>query len=125
MTSHIHAILSAEVGKDLVGIIRDLKKHTSKQLIELIKTTPESRKEWLLNKFEYEAQRTKRGSNYLLWQEGYHAKLIETSSFLDTKLDYIHNNPVEGGFVSRSEDYVYSSARNYCGELGVIEVELL
>lgn len=31
-------------------------KHTSKEIIECIKTIPESRKEWLLNKFAYEAE---------------------------------------------------------------------
>ncbi len=123
MTSHIHVILSAEEGSDLVAIIRDYKKFTSKKLIELIKSIPESRREWLLNKFEFEAQRIKRGSNYLLWEEGYHAKQIETNNFLDEKLTYIHNNPVEGGFVNRAEDYVYSSARNYSGEAGLIEVD--
>ena len=125
MTSHIHMILSAKEGYDLVSIIRDMKKYTSKELLQLIEEVPESRKEWMLNKFRYEANRTKRGKNYLLWQEGYHAKQIETSNFLDQKLSYIHENPVEGGFVSRAEDYVYSSARNYASEGGVMEVELL
>jgi len=30
-----------------------------------------------------------------------------------TKLKYIHNNPVKAGLVNKSEDYKYSSARNY------------
>lgn len=125
MTSHIHAILSSREGHDLVATIRDFKKFTSKELIRLIKEVPESRREWLLNKFNYEAKRTKRGKDYLLWQEGYHAKQIETIEFLEEKLDYIHDNPVEGGFVSCSEDYLYSSARNYAGELGVMDVDFL
>ena len=71
------------------------------------------------------SQRTKKGKDYLVWQEGYHAKQIETNQFLEEKLDYIHNNPVESGFVSLPEDYLYSSARNYSGEQGVFNVELL
>ena len=126
MTSHIHFILSANEGKELSAIIRDFKKHTSKELIKLIKEIPESRREWLLNKFSYEAKRTKRGKDYILWQEGYHAKQLETNEFLEEKLNYIHENPVEAGFVSRAEDYLYSSARDYCGEQGVLEeLELL
>ncbi len=125
MTSHMHAIVSAKEGSNLVAIIRDFKKFTSKELIRLIKEIPESRKEWLLNKFSYEAKRVQRGKNYLLWKEGYHAKQIETNIFLDEKLSYIHANPVEGGFVSRDEDYLYSSARNYGGEQGVIDLEML
>ena len=30
-----------------------------------------------------------------------------------TKLNYIHNNQVEAGFIESSKDYKYSSARNY------------
>jgi len=125
MTSHLHLIVSSRPGYDLKSTIRDMKKHTSKELLKLIKEIPESRREWLLNKFSYEAQRSSRGKDYLLWQEGYHARQIETNGFLDGKLDYIHHNPVEGGFVSRPEDFVYSSARNYCGELGVMEIDRL
>lgn len=125
MTSHVHLIVSSKEGFDLVATIRDFKKFTSKKLIALIKEIPESRREWILNKFAYEAQRIKRGSQYILWKEGYHAKQLETNAFIDEKLNYLHQNPVEGGFVSQADDYVYSSARNYGGELGVMEVELL
>ncbi|MEM9834096.1 MAG: transposase [Bacteroidota bacterium] len=125
MTSHIHAIFSAKEDSDLVHIIRDMKKHTSKELIKLIKTIPESRRVWLLNKFHYEAQRSKRGKDYIVWQEGYHAKQIVSNYFLEQKLNYIHQNPVTAGFVSVAEDYVYSSARDYAGELGMITIDFL
>ena len=36
--------------------------------------------------------------------------------------DYIHNNPVEEGIVFRAEDYLYSSAANYAGEKGLLDV---
>ncbi|WP_420582315.1 REP-associated tyrosine transposase [Reichenbachiella sp.] len=125
MTSHLHMIVSTAQGHDLVSTIRDFKKFTSKSLIRLIKEIPESRREWMLNKFSYEANRTQRGSDYILWKEGYHAKQIETNGFLDEKLDYIHNNPVEAGFVSEPEEYLYSSARNYAGKEAVMNVNLL
>ena len=125
MSNHFHAIVSCEQGTDLVTTIRDFKKFTSKEIIRLIKSIRESRREWLLNKFSYEAHRVQRGQDYILWKEGYHAIQIETNSFLDRKLEYIHNNPVKAGIVDRPEDYIYSSARNYCGEKGIIDVELL
>lgn len=88
MTSHVHLIVSSKKDFKLQNTIRDLKKHTSKELITLIKTVPESRWEWMLNKFGFEAQRIKRGSQYILWQEGYHGKQIETNKFLDQKINY-------------------------------------
>jgi hypothetical protein len=44
---------------------------------------------------------------------------------MDQKLGYIHNNPVEEGVVDVPEEYLYSSARNYAGRPGLIQVELI
>ena len=41
------------------------------------------------------------------------------------KIEYIHHNPVERGYVDKAEHWRYSSARNYAGEEGLIEVERL
>ena len=38
------------------------------------------------------------------------------------KLEYIHQNPVKRGYVDESADWRYSSARNYNGKVGLIEV---
>jgi hypothetical protein len=32
---------------------------------------------------------------------------------IDSRVDYIHKNPVRAGWVEKDEDYLYSSARNY------------
>jgi hypothetical protein len=66
MTSYIHLIVSAFDG-ELQNVIRDFKKFTSKKIIEAIKDYPESRREWLLKKFSYEAQKTGRAKNHKLW----------------------------------------------------------
>jgi REP element-mobilizing transposase RayT len=62
MTSHIHLIVTAFDG-ELQNIIRDFKKFISKKLIEAIRQHPESRREWLLQKFNFEAQKTGRAKN--------------------------------------------------------------
>jgi hypothetical protein len=38
------------------------------------------------------------------------------------KLEYIHNNPVKRGYVDDPKHWRYSSARNYAGTPGLIEV---
>ncbi len=75
MTSHIHLIVTAFDG-ELQNVVRDFKKFTSKKLIETIKEYPESRREWLLRKFSYEAQKSGRAKNYKLWQDGFHPAYI-------------------------------------------------
>ncbi|WP_162556032.1 hypothetical protein [Reichenbachiella versicolor] len=44
---------------------------------------------------------------------------------MDQKLEYLHQNPVEAGFVNSPQEYLYSSARNYAGLDGVIKVKIL
>ena len=42
---------------------------------------------------------------------------------LKQKIDYIHNNPVEQGFVTDPGDWKYSSARNYAGNETVLKID--
>ena len=44
---------------------------------------------------------------------------------IDQRLNYIHNNPVEAGIVENDFQYIYSSAKSYCGEVGLIKIENL
>jgi putative transposase len=48
-------------------LLRDFKKHTSKKIVEAMKELPESRRDWLLDKFAFEARRTGRAENFKLW----------------------------------------------------------
>ena len=41
---------------------------------------------------------------------------------MDQKINYIHNNPVEEMYVENAWEYLYSSARNYAGLKGLIEI---
>ena len=46
-------IVSADEVNNLSDILRDFKKFTSKQIVKAIQQEPESRREWMLDKFEY------------------------------------------------------------------------
>ncbi|MBL0101433.1 MAG: hypothetical protein IPP49_16505 [Saprospiraceae bacterium] len=41
------------------------------------------------------------------------------------KIDYVHNNPVASGIVSEADHYLHSSARDYLGIKGVLDIEIL
>lgn len=125
MTSHLHLIVSAQTGYELPDIIRDFKKFTSKQLSQALQNPAESRRIWMLKKFFYEAQRTRRGKQYKVWQDGYHPVALTNNRMMDRCLEYIHQNPVEGGFVDEPWHYSYSSARNYAGEKGLLDIILI
>ena len=40
---------------------------------------------------------------------------FSTNEMIDHRLDHLHHNPVEAGFVSERHEYLYSSARIYAG----------
>jgi hypothetical protein len=48
--------------------------------------------------------------------------LIQNDDMMRQKIDYIHDNPVKRGFVDEPRHWRYSSARNYEGQPGLIEV---
>jgi len=113
MPSHLHLIGRSENNYTLSEILRDFKKFTSKAIIKQIVNEPESRRDWILEYFSKAGECNK--INYKFWQEGNHAEEITSNRFFYEKLDYIHNNPVEEQIVTRPEDYLFSSARNYAG----------
>ena len=125
MTNHIHLLVSATPPAKLSDIVRDFKKHTNKQIIKFIETEQESRKDWILYRFQYHAKYNHRIEKYKVWKDGYHSIICDHPAILLQKLDYIHNNPVKAGIVGMPEHYIYSSAGNYAGEQGVLPVTLL
>ena len=50
-----------------------------------------------------------------LWERRYDDNLIQSAEEMQTIINYIHNNPVRVGVVTKPEDYSWSSARNYAG----------
>jgi len=124
MTNHVHAILSAE-NDNLSDVIRDFKSHTSKAILKSIQAEPESRRDWMLKRFEFAANRHKRNSKYQLWTHENHAVQIESEKFMRQKMVYIHNNPVEAGWVEEAKDWYYSSQRNYDELSAPIEIDVM
>jgi REP element-mobilizing transposase RayT len=126
MSNHLHMVVSAE-GKQAIGdILRDFKKFTNKKILKVLEEDEhESRRAWMLDRFYFAGANDKRITNYRFWQEGNHVEEIYTSEFLWQKVNYIHLNPVRAEIVGRAEEYLYSSARNYAGEKGLLEVEVV
>ncbi len=123
MPSHIHFIFR-DTNENQVALLRDFKKYTAKKIISAIGENPqESRKEWLLWMFERAGKKKGNISKYQFWQ--HHNKPIElwSTSIIKQKLDYVHNNPVESGFVTEPTEWKYRSARNFAGDHTILEID--
>ena len=102
-----------------------LKNLLLKKIIQTCLDEPESRREWMLAYFQKACEHLKREQHHKVWQDGYHAEIIYSNSFIKQKVEYIHNNPIKDKIVSLPEDYYFSSARNYAGLDNDLEVILL
>lgn len=124
MSNHIHMVVQSNEGK-LSDLLRDFKKFTSKTILDKIQSAPESRKDWMLERFKLATESHSRNKNFQLWQYGNHAEEIYSEKFMWSKINYIHFNPVRAGIVLRPQDYIYSSSSNYIDNSGIIKIELV
>jgi len=123
MTNHIHAMMRSTDEK-LSDLVRDFIRHTSKEIMDTIGTnSQESRKEWLEMIFRYHAKFNKRVTDKQLWTHNNHAVELSSNDMIDSRLQYIHENPVRAGWVEKPEDYLYSSARNYADMEALIKLD--
>jgi REP-associated tyrosine transposase len=62
---------------------------------------------------------------FQFWQQDNHPIELDNNKIIEQKLDYIHENPVKQGFVNLPECYDWSSAIDYDGGKGLVDIELL
>ncbi len=125
MSNHLHLIWSVPGKTKLSSIIRDYKKYTARMILDMITNMPESRREWMLRQFEFAGKYDKRITKYRFWQDKSHPILIHTAEMFEQKMNYIHQNPVKAMIVAKPEDYIFSSAMDYAGEKGLVDVVLV
>ncbi len=125
MPSHVHLIFRAKENNP-GELMRDLKKHTSKALVNCITEHPqESRKEWILWMMKRAGQRNSNVTGHQFWQQDNHPIQLWSGEIIAQKADYIHNNPVTAGLVTEPQHWKYSSAIDYSGGKGVLNIDLL
>ncbi len=106
--------------------MQGMKKHTSIELKAAIQNHPaESRREWILNLMTEAGRKNSNNREFQLWQQDNNPVELTTLHIAHQRLNYSHNNPVVAGIVEKPEDYLYSSARDYYGMKGLIEITLL
>ena len=125
MTSHVHMIIGSHENK-LEDIVRDMKSYTSTKLRKLIQEHPqESRREWMLLMMERVGKQNSNNAGFQFWQQHNQPIELNTNDLMEQKLEYIHNNPVVSGFVDNPEEWLFSSARDYAGRKGLLEISFI
>lgn len=110
MTNHLHLIAGTKNGS-LSDILRDFKTYTSKELVgRIAQNKQESKGKWMIQMFRKYGRANKLNVNHQFWQNGNYPVALYSKKVINQKIDYIHQNPVRAGFVSKPEYYYYSSA---------------
>lgn len=105
--------------------IHDFKKFTANAVIKDIQNMPESRRDWMLYRFEFAGKYDNRITKYRFWQDKSHPIELTSTKMINQRINYTHENPVRTGVVAVAEDYLYGSARNYAGLSSVIDIDLV
>ena len=122
MTNHVHLVFQSMEGQPPGALLGDFKKFTSNSIVQAIKTNPqESRKKFLLEKFKSAANNSSNVKHNQFWRHDNKPIELWSNKVIAQKIRYIHNNPVEQGYVFRPEHYPYSSAVDYSGEKGLLD----
>ncbi len=116
LENHCHLIVQSNA---LDRDIACFKSYTAKQLIKYLY---ENNVKQILEQLAFYKKAHKMDRAYQFWQEGVHPEWIQHNEMMRQKIEYIHYNPVKRGYVDKAEHWRYSSARNYAGQKGLIEV---
>jgi REP element-mobilizing transposase RayT len=109
MPNHFHLIARTEEPSALSGVMRDLKRHTSRQIIRQLR---EDGYESLYDFFNETPMRRPGNTQAKVWQDDFHPIALITEHLYLQRLEYLEMNPVRKGYVDAPEHWRYSSARN-------------
>ncbi len=116
LENHMHLVVqSNQLDKDIARF----KSFTAKSLIRYL---DENNIKTILEQLAFYKKAHKDDRVYQFWQEGVHPEWIQNEAMMQQKVEYIHQNPVKRGYVDEAEHWRYSSARNYAGLPGLLEV---
>lgn len=117
LENHLHFVAQAP---DLCKCVSQFKSFTARTIIDDLQSKGAER---ALQRLRFSKRAHKADRVYQLWQEGSHAEMVYSETVMREKLDYIHYNPVKRGYVDLPEYWRYSSARDYAGREGLIEIQ--
>lgn len=123
LPSHVHLIFR-DKNANPSKLIKELKTYSSKKIQQLIIDHPqESRRAWLLWMMKRAGLKNSNVKNRQFWQQNNHPIELFNSEIFDQKVHYIHMNPVVSGFVIEPHHWRHSSAINFSGGKGVLEID--
>ena len=99
MPNHVHVILWFPAVGKISELMKQWKRTSSYRLNKQLREIP--------------AYASLLGENDPVWQPHFYDFTIGNENLIQVKIDYMHNNPVVAGLVTKAEEWTDSSARYY------------
>lgn len=127
MTNHLHLLVQARGGYSMGEIENEYKSFTTQKILEDLSVEPDIRRQWILERFELCSNTMGSLKKFQLWQNSSNPVYIDLKKTrtLIEYIQYVHDNPVRDRVVTAAEDYLYSSARDYAGMRGLVNIARL
>lgn len=125
MPEHYHFLVWFPHERRFTSFLRDFKSLVGKQVLDWMRLEQLSA---LMSRFRLESvPNRRRDPRFCVLQYGNVVKPFEGGArVLMQKVNYVHDNPVRAGLVSKAEEYPYSSMRDYLGEQSsLVQVDVL
>lgn len=122
LENHMHLVVQSE---QLDADMARFKSQTATQLIQYFNQPQVTQVLEQLAFYKKALEEGGEGGADQFWQEGLHAEWIQNDAMMQQKIEYTHQNPVIRGYVDKMEHWRYSSARNYYGEDGLLDIRRL
>ena len=117
LENHLHMVLSSD---DLHKSMESFKKFTA---VEILKLLHKNNVTSILDQLAFYKKAHHNEKSFQVWEEGYQPKLLQNDMMMKSKIDYIYQNPVKRGYVEEAKYWRYSSAVDYEGMNGLLEIE--
>lgn len=115
-TNYVNLIVSVSESNKPEFVSGEIKRFTSKNMIEAISTNPkESRSGWLIEQIINAGKSCSNATKHQYWRHDNKPIELWSSGVIKQKVEYIQYNPVEEGYDLEAHEYLYSSAVDYAG----------
>jgi REP element-mobilizing transposase RayT len=113
----LHLVVKSSREDDVVDIISELKRFTSKKINKILEKENDNNSRHLLAIFSKENTQ-----EFFLWNDIHKIEQISESKKIDNIIDLVHEIPVKERIVEKQDHYVFSSSCDFHGWKGLVEV---
>lgn len=127
LSSHLHLVLRPREAGAPAYFERDFKKYTTPLILKAMEMEIDFRRDWMMRHFEDYSKSLRRIEKFHLWQNCSSPLRIDCSQprCLLERIAHIHENPLRERIVDQPEAYLFSSARDYAGIKGLVNVRVV